>query len=73
MLRIVCQNLPEALDRPGGTREIMECTGQKTRLVSSLTELSQDARLFERGEPADLSQFDLRTAVQRYETVLASV
>jgi len=62
-----------ALDRPGGTREIMELTGNRERLRE---ELDWDRSWF-RGEAGqqgdDLSRFDLDAIVQRYGDILREV
>jgi glycosyltransferase involved in cell wall biosynthesis len=62
-----------ALDRPGGTREIMELTGNRDRLRK---ELDWDRSWF-RGEGGrhgdDLSRFDLDAIVRRYGDLLREV
>jgi len=67
---IACGCPTLALDRPGGTREIMEITGQQERL---LADIAWEPRLF-RGasaEPAapDLSRFDVGRVVGEYADV----
>ena len=59
-----------ALDRPGGTREIMELAGQTDRLVDSLAWKREWLRGHgPQGEP-DLSAFSLDEAVQTYAELL---
>lgn len=59
-----------ALDRPGGTREIMEMTGQRDRLLADLV---WEPRLFrQQGAPPiepDLSRFGVERVVQEYADV----
>lgn len=71
---IACGCPTLALDRPGGTREVMEVTGQHHRLVPDLV---WDPGLFrEKGaEPpaADLSRFGVERVVREYAEVFRSV
>jgi len=52
-----------ALDRPGGTREILELAGLADRIVP---DLDWQPRWFERSAPANLSTFSLESAVEAY-------
>lgn len=63
-----------ALDNPGGTREIMEHTGQMARLVDQIEWRPEWFRSgsSEEDRVADLSAFSLERAVQAYEAVFAS-
>ncbi len=64
-----------ALDRPGGTREIMELTGQPNRLRQELDwDLNwMRGQLDTDGCPPDLSQFSLTKAVESYQQALRNV
>lgn len=63
-----------ALDRPGGTREIMELTGQQDRL---LADIAWEPRLFRGADGAstapDLSHFDVDRVVREYADVFRGI
>jgi glycosyltransferase involved in cell wall biosynthesis len=60
-----------ALDAPGGTREIMESTGQIHRLTAELDwKLEWFRGGDSRGDQPDLSSFSVRRATAAYEDVL---
>ena len=63
-----------ALDAPGGTREIMQLTGQMDRLTSALDWKPEWFRKRSAGEALpDLSAFSVERATRTYEDVLTSV
>ena len=59
-----------ALDRPGGTREIMQATGQQPRLVDSLEWRTEWLRGEAPAPPPDLSAFSLERAIAAYGDLL---
>jgi glycosyltransferase involved in cell wall biosynthesis len=59
-----------ALDRPGGTREIMLATGQRRRLVDSLEWRTEWLRGESPEPPPDLSAFSLERAIATYGDLL---
>jgi glycosyltransferase involved in cell wall biosynthesis len=63
-----------ALDAPGGTREIMQLTGQMDRLTSALDWKPEWFRKRSAGEALpDLSTFSVERATRTYEDILAHV
>ena len=59
-----------ALDRPGGTREIMELTGQRERLVDELIWRADWLRGAGPAREPDLSAFSVKRATEAYSDAL---